>query len=54
MPASGSSSGDARSVARQLVGRALLVALFLASELLIHLELVARGACSLIGARRSA
>jgi len=53
-PTSGSSSGDAQSVARQIAGRALLVALVLASELLIHLELVARGACSMIGSRRSA
>jgi hypothetical protein len=53
-PTSGSSSGDARSVGRQIAGRALLVALFLVSELLIHVELVARGAYSMIGTRRSA
>lgn len=42
------------SVARQATGRALLVALLIASEVLIHLELVARSAYTMMPWRRVA
>ena len=49
-----SAPGELTSVARQATGRALLVALLIASELLIHLELVARSTYATLTWRRVA
>jgi hypothetical protein len=49
-----SAPSELTSVARQVTGRALLVALLIASELLIHLELVARSTYAMMTSRRIA
>lgn len=47
-----SAPSELTSVARQATGRALLIVLLIASELLIYLEVVARGTYAMLPWRR--